>query len=143
MSKKEEKVRNVEVSLRPRREFSEELKRKLVDEVHLRVHTVTEIMRLYGVSRPAIYRWIYKYTPGLVPGVKQVVQMESEAEKTRQLKQELLETQGALGRAAAKIELLEKIIELASEELGIDLKKSTRTGFSSGSDATAKRSGSR
>ena len=53
-----------------------------------------------------------------------VTELESEAYKTKQLLQERAELQRALGEKQMQLDLLNKLIEIASDELKIDLKKS-------------------
>lgn len=121
---------------RRQRVFSEELKRKIVKDIASKLHTVGEIQRLYGVSRAAVYRWVYQYTPGMAPGTKQVVQMESEAERTRIAEARVAELERALGRKQLELDYSEKLIELASVSLGFDLKKTFSTTPSHGSGPT-------
>jgi transposase-like protein len=141
--KKSLKPSNQRVSLLPRRVFSEELRRKIVRDIGAKLHTVSEITRLYGVSSTAVYCWIHRYTPGLVPGTTQVVQMESEAERTRQAEARVAELERALGRKQLEKEYLERLIEVASESLCIDLKKTFGTTPSSGSASTETNTGTR
>ena len=53
-----------------------------------------------------------------------ITELESEAYKTKQLLQERAELQRALGEKQMQLDLLNKLIEIASDELKIDLKKS-------------------
>jgi transposase len=136
MSKRVPKVSNGTVKLRERRIFSEALRRKIVHEVATKLHSISEIKRLYGVSGTAVYRWILRYTPGLVPGAVQVVQMESEAEKSRVLAERVAELERIIGRKQMYIDVLEKTIELASDSFGVDVKKSFFPLSSNGSAST-------
>lgn len=61
-----------------RRVFSETFKRSKVKELVEKRIGVTEFSKLYGVSRAAVYKWIYKYSD-LEKGIKKVTEMESEA----------------------------------------------------------------
>lgn len=136
MKKTTSQVSNAAPELRKQRVFSEELKRKIVKEIAAKLHTVTEIQRLYQVSPTSVYRWVYQYTPGLAPGIKQVVQMESEAERTRQLVQRVAELERIVGQKQMAIDLLEKVLEFSSKAHGYDQKKSFLEARSSGSGAT-------
>ena len=44
------------------RKFSEEFKRKLVDDFEKGVMSVPQLEREYGICNALIYRWIYKYS---------------------------------------------------------------------------------
>lgn len=111
------------LSLRTRRVFSETFKRKQVSDLNSGLTSIKEICELYEVSRTAVYQWIYKYSPHHERGSIQVVQMESEANKTKMLKSRVVELEAALGRKQLEIDILNKLIELASKDLGVDLKK--------------------
>jgi hypothetical protein len=56
-------------------------------------------------------------------GVKTVVQMESEQFKTTLLSQRVAELERIIGQKQMEIDFLNKSFELASEEVGYDLKK--------------------
>ncbi len=143
MKRKALKVSNPVPEFRQRRFFSEELKRKIVKDIGSKLHTVSEIGKLYGVSTTAVYRWVYQYTPGLAPGTTQVVQMESEAERTRLAEQRVADLERALGRKQLELEIAEKILEIGSASLGFDLKKTFGTPQSSGSAPTENRTGTK
>ena len=53
--------------------------------------------------------------------------MESEALKTKALLERNAELERIIGQKQLKIDYLEKLIEIASDDLKIDLKKSTNT----------------
>lgn len=106
-----------------RRIFSEAFKKEKVADLNSGITSIKEICELYQVSRTAVYKWIYKYSPHHERGTIQVVQMKSEANKTAILKSRVLELEAALGRKQLEVDLLHKLIELANHDLGIDLKK--------------------
>lgn len=109
------------------RYFSEEFKRQKVKEIDENLLTISEISKEYEVSRTAVYRWVYKYSKRFEQGVSQVVQLESEQEKTKKLKIRLAELERIVGQKQMKIDYLEKMIEIGGKELGIDLKKKFNT----------------
>jgi transposase len=109
------------------RHFSDEFKRQKVKEIDENLFTITEITKEYGVSRTAVYKWVYKYSKRFEQGVSQVVQLESEQEKTKKLKLRLAELERIVGQKQMKIDYLEKMIEIGGEELGVDLKKKFNT----------------
>jgi transposase len=122
--------------IRDRRFFSEEFKRQKVKEIESKLATVSEISREYSVSRIAVYKWLYRYSTNLKKGVTQVVQMESEQEKNRKLKERISELERALGRKQMELDFANKMIEIAGEEVGFDLKKKYGTGPLSGTEFT-------
>lgn len=82
------------------------------------------LVELYGVSRSAIYKWLYLYS-SMEKGIQTVVQMESEEQKTKVLLNRLAECERIIGQKQMQLDVLEKTFEIASEELGYDVKKST------------------
>lgn len=123
MSPKKGQSKKVKYKIRERRNFSEALKRQIVSELESKVTTIREICELYSVTRTSIYRWLYKYSPHYKKGTIQVVQMESEAEKSKQLYSRVKELESVVGRKQLEIDYLDRLIDLASKELEYDLKK--------------------
>lgn len=123
MSSKKGQNKKVKYKIRERRNFSEALKRQIVSELESKVTTIREICELYSVTRTSIYRWLYKYSPHYKKGTIQVVQMKSEAEKSKQLYSRVKELEAVVGRKQLEIDYLDRLIDLASKELEYDLKK--------------------
>lgn len=123
MSPKKGQSKKVKYKIRERRNFSEALKRQIVSELESKVTTIREICELYSVTRTSIYRWLYKYSPHYKKGTIQVVQMKSEAEKSKQLYSRVKELEAVVGRKQLEIDYLDRLIDLASKELEYDLKK--------------------
>ena len=115
--------------------FSTAFKKSKVEDILAKRIGVTELSRLYKVSRSSVYKWIHLYS-NIPAGVITVVQMESEEQKTKVLMKRLTEYERIIGQKQMSIDLLEKGYELASEELGYDLKKKYVLGHWNGSDET-------
>lgn len=115
--------------------FSEGFKRSKVVELDEKRITIKEICKLYGVSRTAVYKWIYKYSTARKRGTKMVVQMESEEQKTRYLLDRTAELERIIGLKQLEIDYLSKVIQLAGEEVGYDLKKKYEPRYWNGSDS--------
>jgi len=113
----------IKVSKRRSRYFSEDLKRKKVEELDKKLTTVSEICREYEVSHTAVYNWIYKYSLMKKKGVKMVVEAESDTAKIKALRQHISELEQLLGQKQFEIDFLKKQMEIASDQYGIDLKK--------------------
>lgn len=109
------------------RTFSANFKRQKVKEIEQGTYTVLQVSRLYEVSSQSVYRWLYKYSTHYQKGIRQVIEMESESTKTEALMRKLAETERALGQKQLQIDYLEQLLALASQELGLDLKKSFDT----------------
>ncbi len=114
------------------RYFSEDFKRKKVREIESNMTTVSSVGREYSVSISAIYKWLYKYSASRKKGVKMVVESKSDTVKIEYLRGQLKEAETTVGQKQIKIDFLEKMIELAELEYGIDIKKNTTSRRSSG-----------
>lgn len=104
------------------RVFSEEFRRSKVKEIESGRLRVGDLSKLYGVSRTAVYKWIYLYSSA-ERGVKTVVQMESEEFKTKLLQQRVAELERIVGQKQMEIDYLQVCLEVTSEEVGYDVKK--------------------
>lgn len=122
--------------LNKRREFSEQIKRKVVSEFRDGKYTVNELADLYHCAPQTIYRWIYKYSPADQPQVNVIEMSDSTDQKVKDLQQQIAGLERALGQKQLKMDYLEKMIELAETEYDIDLKKNLNGNPSLGSAAT-------
>ena len=114
------------------RTFSEAFKKAKVEELIKKQITIKQLSELYGVSRTAVYKWLYKYSPHHDRNSILVVQMESEEHKTKRLQRQVAELERIVGQKQLEIDFLHKLLELGSQELGFDLKKNFSTKLSSG-----------
>lgn len=126
------KQTRLKLAIKQRRIFSEEFKKAKVKELIEKRVKMLEICRLYEISRTAVYKWIYRYSPHYEQKTILVVQMESEAYKAQQLQQRVADLERVIGQKQMEIDFLNKLLELGSEELGFDLKKNFSTKLSSG-----------
>lgn len=131
------KGKQAHLEIKRNRQFSEEFKKKKVTELIEKQITVTQLSRIYGVTRAAIYKWLYKYSPNHQRKTILVVEMESESYKTQRLQQQVAELERKIGQKQLEIDFLNKLLEIGSEELGFDLKKNFSTKLSNGTDTTA------
>ena len=104
------------------RTFSEAFKKSKVKEITENRLSVKQVCDLYDVSRTSVYKWVYKYS-SLEKGTKQVVQMESESLKTKRLLEQVAELERVIGQKQLQVDLLSKTLEIASAEIGYDIKK--------------------
>jgi transposase len=123
---------------RQTRYFSEEFKRKKVEEIEKKVSTIAEICREYAVSATSVYKWIYRYSVMRKKGVKMVVESASDTTKIESLKRHIAELEQLLGQKQFEVEFLEKQMQKASEQYGIDFKKKRSGQRSSGSGSIEK-----
>lgn len=118
--------------------FSEEFKRSKVKELELKQITIAKLVMIYGVSRAAIYKWKEKYSVHYHKATKVVIEMESESAKTARLQEKVAELERIVGKKQLEIDFLNKLLEIGSEELGIDIKKKFTTKHLNGSEETKK-----
>jgi transposase len=123
-------------NLRVTRYFSEEFKKKKVYELDKKITTIGQVCKEYEVSSTAVYKWIYKYSLMRKKGLKMVVESESDTVKLKALKEHIAELEKLLGQKQFVIDFLEKQMEIASEQYGIDLKKKLSGKPSPGSGNT-------
>ena len=108
--------------------YSESFKRKVVNEVLLGKFTKEEARRIYGIaSNCAILYWMRKYS-----GDTNYRQPSKKNEDTPLMRKKLpghllqdriKELEDALERERVRADLWQTMVEIAEEELGIDIKK--------------------
>ena len=109
--------------LRTRRYFSEDFKRKKVREIEQNLTTVTQVGKEYEVSNTAVYKWIHKYSVNMKKGVVQIVEAKSDTHKIQNLKDQIKELERIVGQKQIIIDFQQKMIEIAENELGVEIKK--------------------
>jgi transposase len=122
-----------QVFLQHPRLYSEEFKRARVKDYESGTFTVVEMGRLYNISDSMIYRWIYKYSTYNKKKIRVVELEESGYKKVKDLQNRIKELERIIGQKQLNIDFLEKMIEIAKEEFGIDIKKNFNTPHSDGS----------
>ena len=122
-SQKLEKESKKKLELRQRRTFSEAFKKQKVKDLVSKQISIDELSKLYDVSKTSIYRWLYKYSPHHKQGTTQVVQMESEGQKTKLLQSRVADLERIVGQKQIEIDFLNELIKVAGAELKVDLKK--------------------
>lgn len=125
--------------LRGKRCFSEEFRRKLVEDFEQGVMSVGQMERHYGISNGLIYRWIYKYSTYNEKNVRIVEMKDSQTHRLKELEAKVKELERAVGQKQMIIDYLEKMIDLAKETYSIDIKKNSNTPPSGGSNPTGKK----
>ena len=133
---------NVRISLRQRRIFSDKLKKKIVKDIETGKVSVTAVSREYQVSIASIYLWLKKFSGHLHSSTTLVMQMDSEQYRSKELEKKVIELEAALGRKQMEVDYLNKLIEIAGEELGTDIKKNISIPASGGSGKIKGKKGS-
>lgn len=110
-------------TLNIKRKFSEEFKLNVVKEYESGCYTSLELSRLFAISQTNIYNWIYKYSTYNKKNTRIVEMVESTSKKVTDLQKRVKELEQIVGQKQIKLDYLEKMMELAKEHYGIDLKK--------------------
>ncbi len=128
------------VEIKQRRIFSEAFKRQKVQLIVEKKISIKDVSVLYGVSLVTVYRWLYRYSPHHNQGTIQVVQMESEEHRTKELLKEISKLERIIGQKQIQLDYFERLIAIAGEALQIDIKKNFDTPASSGFEPGQKNS---
>jgi transposase-like protein len=121
---------------RRKRVFSEDFKIKKVQEIERKQTTVLQVSKAYQVRQNNVYRWIEKYSKTYKKGVRLVVEMESETRQLLNLRAKVAELERIIGQKQLTIDFQAKMIDLAEEAYGIDIKKKSENKPSSTSGNT-------
>jgi transposase-like protein len=125
--------------IRKARRYSVDFKRSIVTMFEKGEYSVTQIDKLYGVCRSQVYSWIYKYSTLNEKGVRIVEMKDSNQNKVKELQNRLKELEQIVGQKQIAIDYLEKMIEVAKEDLDIDIKKNYSLRQSVGSKVINKK----
>ena len=125
------------ILLKSRRIFSEEFQKSCVKEYETGLFSVLELSKLYQIKAGIIYRWIYKYSAYNKRRIKVVEMADSSKQKLKELQKRIADLERIVGQKQLNIDFLEKMIELAKEQYGVDIKKNLNTPPSSGSEKTS------
>ena len=126
------------ITLKSSRIFSEEFKKTCVKEYESGQFSVLELSRLHQVKTVVIYRWIHKYSAYNKRGIKVVEMADSSKQKIKELQKRIADLERIVGQKQLNIDFLDKMIELAKNQYGIDIKKNFDTPPSAGSEKTSK-----
>jgi len=121
------------------RRFSEDYKRSIVKEFESGNFSVPQLEKLHNISNTLIYKWIYKYSNFNDKSVRIMEMKDSSTSKLKALEKKVKDLERAVGQKQLYIDYMEKMMEIAKDELGIDFKKNFGTPQSAGSGKTKKK----
>ena len=107
-----------------RRYFAIEVRKAIVQEIDEGL-SKSEASRKYDVSLTSLYKWLAVYSTKYKKELVTVVEHTSNTNKVSKLEAELQEAYALLGRTQAEVMYLQKLIDTASDDLGLDLKKNS------------------
>lgn len=103
--------------------YSFAFKQKVVSEIESGKLSIVGARRLYDIGgQHTIARWLRRFGKGEYGKVVRI-EMADEVSRLKALEKEKRELESALARAYLRIEALESVLEAASRQLGIDIKK--------------------
>jgi len=121
---------------REQRYFSEQFRQSRVKEYEAGQTSVSEICRVYGVSKSAVYKWIRKYSVHYQKRITKVVEEKSETRKRIALEQKIKDLEQFIGRQQVQLNYYEKLLDLARERYNLDLEKNSGWKSSNGFSPT-------
>ena len=124
---------------RQRRVFSPSFKEKKVREIEQKITTVSQVCKQYQVSSVAVYKWLSLYGDSYKKEIKTIVELESDTRKLLEMKARIAKLEQIIGQKQIQIDFKDKMIELAEQMYGVDIKKKLGTKPSSGSGKTGKK----
>jgi transposase len=125
--------------IRKSRRYSIEFKQSIINLFERGEYSVPQLEKLYGIGTTQIYNWIYKYSTFNEKCVRIVEMKDSNQNKVKELQNKVKELEQIVGQKQIAIDFLEKMIEVAKEDLNIDIKKNYSSRQSSGSKEIKKK----
>jgi transposase-like protein len=123
---------------RRRRKFSDNFKIQKVREIETGQTKVSEICSQYQVASTNVYLWIDKFGSMKNKKERMVVETDSDTRQLIELKKRVSELERIIGQKQILIDFQDKMIDLAEETYGVDIKKKFFSTPSSTSGKTGK-----
>lgn len=123
---------------RRKRSFSDNFKIQKVRELECGKTKISELCMQYEVSHTNVYRWIRKFGTMKNKTERVIVEVESDTKQLLELKKRVAELEKIIGQKQILLDFKEKMIELAEETYGVDIKKKFSTPHSNTSGSTGK-----
>jgi transposase len=115
------------VAERRNRSFSENFKKEKVREIELGRTQVSELRKQYELSPTSIYRWIAKFGTMSKKPERTIVESQSDTKELLALKKKIAELERIVGQKQILLDFKDKMIEIAEEMYGVDIKKKLST----------------
>ncbi len=128
-------------SERQQRSFSDSFKIQKVRELETGKTKVSEICTQYEVSATSIYRWLNKFGTMTNKKERLIIESDSDTKQLLELKKMVAELEQVIGQKQIIIDFKDKMIDLAEETYGVDIKKKFSTQPSNTSGITGNNTG--
>jgi len=112
---------------RRHRHFSDSFKIQKVRELETGKTKVSELCKQYEVTATNVYRWLYKFGSMKDKKERLIVETDSDTKQLLALKKKVAELEQIVGQKQILIDFKDKMIDLAEETYGVDIKKKFST----------------
>ena len=121
---------------RQSRSFSDSFKIQKVRELEVGKTKVSELCKQYEVSATSIYRWLNKFGTMTNKKERLIIETDSDTKQLLELKRQLANLEQIIGQKQIIIDFKDKMIDLAEQTYGVDIKKKFSTQHSNTSGNT-------
>ena len=121
------------------RKFSDNFKMQKVREIETGQTKVSEICSQYQVAPKNVYLWVDKFGSMKNKKERMIVETDSDTRQLIELKKRVSELERIIGQKQIVIDFQDKMIDLAEENYGVDIKKKFILSPSCSSGKTDKR----
>ncbi len=121
---------------RRQRHFSDSFKIQKVRELETGKSKVSDICKQYEVTGTNVYRWLNKFGSMKNKKERLIVEADSDTKQLLALKKKVAELEQVVGQKQILIDFKNKMIDLAEETYGVDIKKKFSTQQSNTSGTT-------
>jgi transposase len=109
------------------RRFSENFKIEKVREIEKGQTKIADICRVYEVTSTNVHRWIRKFGTMKDTPERIIVEIDSDTKQLIALKKRVAELERIVGQKQILIDFKDKMIDIAEEMYGVDIKKKFST----------------
>ena len=123
---------------RRQRRFSDNFKMQKVREIESGQTRVSEVSKQYEVTRVNVYCWLRKFGSMKKKKERLIVEADSDTKQLLELKKKVAELERIIGQKQILLDFKDKMIEIAEETYGVDIKKKFSTKPSDTTGSTKK-----
>ncbi|WP_236980703.1 transposase [Membranihabitans maritimus] len=115
---------------RRKRSFSTNFKIQKVREIESGKTKISELCSQYELASTSVYRWLRKFGTMKNKTERVIVEVESDTKQLLELKRQVAELEKIIGQKQILLDFKDKMIELAEQTYGVDIKKKFSTPHS-------------
>jgi len=115
------------IAQRRQRHFSDSFKIQKVRELETGKTKVSELCKQYEVSSTNVYRWLNKFGTMKDKNERLIIETDSDTKQLLELKKKVAKLEQIVGQKQIIIDFKDKMIDLAEEAYGVDIKKKYST----------------